>query len=84
MGREGRRKECERVATRGTLQPVTPRLQVFNVRPNMKIAVEFWEPRELPLYAVLQRHASQWVGKGAKDYISVNKGALQCAGIAPL
>lgn len=54
---------------------------MFNIQPNFKVAVEFWEPKELPLYGVIQRLAPTWVGKAAEDYLVVGRAALECAGI---
>ncbi|KAI8468549.1 MAG: hypothetical protein J3K34DRAFT_426826 [Monoraphidium minutum] len=51
---------------------------VLNIRPNMKVAVEVVDPKDLLLYALNQRMSTKWVGAGAaRDYTATNVRVLE-------
>lgn len=59
--------------------------QVINIRPNMKVAVEVVDSRDLLLYALNTWVAGRWLGEGgANDYTGTNTIVLnalrECSG----
>lgn len=52
---------------------------MLNIEPNLKVAVEVQDPKDLTMYALGHKMVYKWAGAGAPDYTATSSLALRAA-----
>lgn len=45
----------------------------MNIKPNMKVAYEVYDPKDLLSYMLVPRATWEWLRRGARDYMELVK-----------